>query len=379
MRQNKHRMKRHLSSRFKKKQIQTIQTESKKGLAVKLQPEKASKTEEKFFDYDHEEEFTAFELCQGASDSIQFLLSPLIPSKSICFLTGSSDCNKSTFLRQLAIAIAFGKNEFLGFNLNAKHKKVLLVITEDDKENISVDIKKTLGLLGSEENAKNISFIFTTENIPKKIKEFIAKNPVDTVIIDTWTDTFSGDINTSNKVRENLKIYRKIIQTNPCAVICLHHTGKRAEEKAPSKNSMLGSQGIEATARIVLEIRRLPENEYLRGLTVLKGNYTPDCYKDKTFKLEFDPDTFTLKNLTDVSQFQILDENSSSKNRGKYLKRNEIVNRLVEIKDQNKLSFEKARIELTKEFGEVELPGITQLKTWYWEHKWSPEEPKELK
>jgi len=315
------------------------------------------------------EEYTAWDLYQQAPAAISYLLAPLIPSRSLCFLTGGSDCNKSTFLRQLAISIALGHPEFLGFNLNARHKKVLLVITEDEAENISVYLKKTLSKLGLSECFKNIHFFFTTEDVPGKIKKFISINPVDAVIIDTWTDTYSGDINTSNKVRENLNIYRKIIQAHPCAIICLHHTGKRAEEKTPSKNSMMGSQGIEATARIVLELRRLPENELKRGLTVLKGNYTPDSYKDKIFELELDPDTFTLKNLTDIAQIQSLNEKASSQNRGRYVKRDEVLKRLIEEKDGKNLSFERARLLLAKEFGEAEVPGNTQLKSWYREYK----------
>ena len=47
-----------------------------------------------------------------------FLVENLIPRGVLCGLVGESDTGKSSFLRQLAVSLVYGDQNFLGFKLN---------------------------------------------------------------------------------------------------------------------------------------------------------------------------------------------------------------------------------------------------------------------
>jgi KaiC/GvpD/RAD55 family RecA-like ATPase len=223
----------------------------------------------------------------------------------IAVLAGSSDTGKSSILRQLAIAVVKGDDKFLGFKLNTTHKRAIYVSTEDDRVSIAhlLNRNKTLG-----ENSaflKNLDYVFNTENLVDKLDKSLNKKPVDLVIIDALTDLYGGDLNQSNKVRTFMNEYFNLADKHGCLFIFLHHTGKRTEELAPSKNNLLGSQGIEGKARQVIELRRDPQNNLYRHLCIVKGNYISDDRKTSSFKLEFKEDQ-TFENTGDRVPFEVL-------------------------------------------------------------------------
>jgi RecA-family ATPase len=70
------------------------------------------------------------------------LVDGLIPQTGLSCLTGRSDCNKSTLLRQLLFEIASGLETFLGFRMHSKYKRVVYISTEDDFKSIAALIRK---------------------------------------------------------------------------------------------------------------------------------------------------------------------------------------------------------------------------------------------
>ncbi|MCX5719237.1 MAG: AAA family ATPase, partial [Nitrospirae bacterium] len=135
---------------------------------------------------------------------------------------------------------------------------------------------------------KNLIFVFDTKNLLQKLENIIKANPVDLIIVDTFLDLFSGEMNQSNRIRSYLNNYHLLAKKYQCLVLMLHHTGKRTEDLYPSKNNLLGSQGFEAKMRLVLELRLDRESSEFRHLCILKGNYLPKEYKDSSYKLRFD-------------------------------------------------------------------------------------------
>ena len=57
----------------------------------------------------------------------KFLVDKLIPKASLTGFVGESDAGKSSFLRQLAVAMVYGDDEFLGFKINGGCNNVLYV------------------------------------------------------------------------------------------------------------------------------------------------------------------------------------------------------------------------------------------------------------
>lgn len=241
------------------------------------------------------------ELAAFIDVNVPYLWEGLIPQYGISFLTGASDCNKSTFLRQLALSIANGDEEFLGIKLNLRYQKVILVITEDLAVNVAALMNKQLQVFPDRAILDNITFVFPSSNVVKKLSELLSKERADTVILDTWTDTFTGDLNASNSVRASLHPYNELVRKYGCSILALHHEKKGSEDKNPSKDNMLGSMGIQAYARVVLQMRRDGSNSNKRLLTAVKGNYIQDCFKDQSLVLEVDEQTLTLTNTTDIA------------------------------------------------------------------------------
>ncbi|MFX1708102.1 AAA family ATPase [Chitinophaga sp. CC14] len=305
----------------------------------------------------YKDAYTARELFKMNIHEVPFLLDGLIPQTGLSCLTGSSDCNKSTFLRQLSLEIALGSENHLGFKLNTRHKKVIYISTEDDFAAISALIKKQYSKDRPEEILDNIYFVFSTESHIKRLGDILKSKKVDLVVLDTWTDLFSGDLNQSNKVRGSFEAYNELSRKYGCAFIFVHHQGKRTEDNSPSKNNLLGSQGIEAKMRAVVELRR--DIGSRRLLTITKGNYSKDSFKGKSFVLELQEDTMLFQRKDETVNFSVGYGFEGLKVK---FDKKAIIKKLLQLKSDG-LSFEKAHKKITENFENA--PGLTTLKTWF--------------
>lgn len=256
--------------------------------------------------------FTAFELIERGITEIPTLVSPLLPKVGLAALAGSSDTGKSTMLRQLALDVA-SSDTFIGFPIEAIHKKSLYVSTEDEENSIACILNQGQEFRKmKKELYKNVRFIFDTHNLLETLDFCLTEEPVDLVVIDAFTDLYHKSMNESNQMRTFLNDYSQLAQKHKCLVMFLHHTGKRTEKEAPSKHHLLGSQAFEAKMRLVLELRRDFIDPIKRHLCVVKGNYLPSEYKTESYVLYFG-DNMVFENTGDRVAFELLSkENNSS-------------------------------------------------------------------
>ena len=248
----------------------------------------------KLFKFDHEE--------------LPKLIEPIFPKVGIVSLVGSSDTGKSTFLRQLALSVALGFGDFIGYTINASNRNVIYISTEDDPASTSISLKKQIkGLYGgnqvSESSLNHLKFIFdfnlnedNDENLFNILENDLAETKVDLIIVDAFTDIFSGDINSSTKVREFLNYFSKLAKDNNCLILFLHHTGKRTDKYTASKDNVLGSQAFEAKMRVLIELKQYPNEDSKRTLTITKGNYISSQIKKQSKVLRFDEDKLLFFN-----------------------------------------------------------------------------------
>lgn len=203
----------------------------------------------------------------------------------ISLLVGASDTGKSMALRQLAICVA-GRMKFLGREWNGKTGKVIVVITEDDETATSFFLnRQNIDIEAPDEAFENIRYIFDTENIIEKLTSEMQRDPADIIILDALGDLFNGkDLNANNQVRAFLQQFSNLANRFSCPVVFLHHTSKRSEDLAPSKNNSIGSQGIEAKCRLVMELRLSAQGPDIRHLCIVKGNYISQ--RDKSASLD---------------------------------------------------------------------------------------------
>lgn len=239
---------------------------------------------------------TARTLLESEGSEILPLIEPLFPSVGIMAIVGVSDIGKSTLSRQLAFAVAYGDTHFIGYKINAIHHKAIYVTTEDDYGSIKRLLKIQYGIPEEIERTERLEFLFESDNLLNKIKNKISNEPVDLIIIDAFADIFTGQLNANNEVRGFLNSYRELALKHKCLIIFIHHNVKWSEYKEPSKNNSIGSQGFEAKMRLLIDFRKDPNNEDIRHLCIVKGNYLPAEQKSKSIALLFN-DRMLFENL----------------------------------------------------------------------------------
>lgn len=228
---------------------------------------------------------TASEILALGVIETPMLVENLLQQKGMACLTGSSDGGKS-FLGLFLGSILCGDNDnIFGYKINRTTGSVIVVCTEDSAEDICVRLTKFSKL--HKIDTDKLRFIFETSNLPTKLKSELKRKPADLVIMDTFGDLFSKNLNDSIAVRQFLKPYKELANDFNCLFLFNHHIGKGKENNAtPSKNDVLGSQGIESACRTVLMLRK--NNDGKRVLTVVKGNHISEEYKNKGIVLTFD-------------------------------------------------------------------------------------------
>ena len=219
---------------------------------------------------------------------VEYLVDKLIPRGTLCALVGESDTGKSSLLRQLAVSMVYGDEDFLGFKMKSSCNNVLYVSTEDGEMATSVWLNKYFGQEKSKDDIlSRLNFIFSTDGIISNLRDSVKKNCIDLIIVDSYADLFTGSMNNSNEVRSFLNQYDNLVNEFGTTVIFLHHTKKSSAGSRPNKNNILGSQGFEAKMRSVMMLTKDNDNKSHRHLCVVKNNYMPETNKSESFVLKF--------------------------------------------------------------------------------------------
>ncbi len=298
---------------------------------------------------------SAFELLARKTEEISKLWGHFIGSTNVHILTGSSDTGKSVWLRQLALAIIFRCEHFLGFKLNVKYGKVLFISLEDDDCDLQEYLRIRMGD-ARPTSLKNLQFIFDPKNVLATIKAELEKDKFDLVIVDPWSDIFTGNPNLFTDVRRSLNELREMSIKFNCPFLILHHSVKNSEKAEPDKNRLNGSQAIEAKARFVIELRNDPTNPNRKYLTILKANKVRYSVKEEALVLDFDEDRLWFKLLDKIGRKDV----SLHGTRRKY--DFEKFRDEVALLQKQGRSFIDIRNHLVDKHGEENVPGLTSLK-----------------
>lgn len=222
------------------------------------------------------------------TDILPTLIDPILQQTGIAALYGSSDTGKSALARQLVMAVCAGDETFLGFRINTEHRRAVYVSTEDDEMALSYLFRRQFKGTDHPSSAFRRSHVLLdTDNLFEDLDVLLHKHPADLVVIDTFADLFIGDSHRANEVRGFLKQYAELAKRHKLLVLFLHHTVKGAEDYAPSKNSIMGSQGFESRMRMTMELRNDLHAPEFKHLCITKGNYIASEFKQKSFVLHF--------------------------------------------------------------------------------------------
>lgn len=283
--------------------------------------------------------FSATELLKLSQTKLPCLWGEFLSSQGLAALTGSSDVGKTSFLRQLSLAIVQKKSDFLGFPLNAKHGRVIYFATEDNPISTKISLTKGIDNNTSYKDLDGLIYIFNDENPLKSIENELNIAKTDLVIIDAYGDIFDGQGNDITSVRGFLNKYHKLTLKHDTAILFLHHNGKRTEAIAPNKNSIIGSQGFEGKMRLVMDLRKL-EGSDKRYLHFTKGNNLSEKVKSKAIELSFDDNQqfHFIGNSSNINVTRKYDEEETAK----------IMSIAKPLKEKG-ISYDKILVELEKE------------------------------
>ena len=298
--------------------------------------------------------YSALVLLNKEKTEIDYLVDGLIPRYGLIVIAGSSDCGKSSLVRQLSTTIVTGQQYFLGMKIFAVNKRGLYISTEDDVNAVSFLLKKQLNSEIDKNDYDRLTYIFDTEDILKKVESELNKAKQDFVIVDTFTDLYSGNLNQSNEVRGFFNRYKKLADTHKTLFIFIHHNKKGSQHEGPSKENVLGSQGIEAKMRLVLDLRKDASNPEIRYLSVTKGNYLPEERKKEAMVLRFD-NNMLFHNTGDTILKESLDISMSANNSKNAMAKQ----KAIELKRTYNLSIRDITVKLNEEGFKVSKSTIS--------------------
>ena len=256
--------------------------------------------------------YTGEELLLRDCKEIPCLIEPILQQTGVACIAGSSDTGKSSFLRQLCIAVVTKQPDFLGFKINARYNSAIYVSTEDDDIMMPSLLTKQCDAYNLQPaEMRGLRLVFDTDDLLQRLETMLQETPVDLIVIDTFTDIYCDSMNETNKIRSFINDYSQLAVKHKCLVLFLHHCGKRTEElQEPSKHNLLGSQGFEAKMRVVLELRTDYKDRNLKHLCIVKGNYLPAEYKNESYVLFFN-DRQLFENTKNRVPFSQLKKDSS--------------------------------------------------------------------
>lgn len=298
--------------------------------------------------------FTTEELMNIKDDGVLWLVENLVPKVGLSGITGASDCGKSTIMRHMGISIAAGYNDFLGLSIDAVHKSIIYVCTEDTPPSTKMVV--TTQLQAMEVDTKvAIRWVFDTENVITILNKMLIDQKADAVIIDGWADTFHGNPNNLVDIRKNLNSYHRLALKHECAVIMLLHNSKRSEQFSPHKDNLCGSQAMEAKLRSLFELR-MGSNPDERILTIVKGNNVAQQVKETQMVLKLDGETRLFTNTGTTKALK-----GGPGNKGKQYDKELWISRMAEER-KGGVSFETGVASLKLKYPDEDVPGTTWFK-----------------
>lgn len=200
----------------------------------------------------------------------EWIVEKIIPTKSVCILTGKRGTMKTFMALLIGYSISTGSN-FLQ-KLECKKGSVIYL----DKENGIGIMKRRTNLLKKgmdlDENCE-IGFIcFSQLKIDKykdiqKIEEIIKKHNPTLLIIDTLRRSISFDENDAGEVSKLfVDTLRPLVEKYDLSILLIHHDRKSAGTMPDEMDEMRGSSDLANYADMILKMERKKGNVILKQL-----------------------------------------------------------------------------------------------------------------
>lgn len=179
-----------------------------------------------------------------AFEDIDWLVDELIPEQSVGMIFGASGTFKSFIAIDLVCHVAWGE-DFIGKEVR---KAPILYLASEGGAGIFRRFE-AWHVARELERGKNIHLVTTPliltlkeqlETLVEAIEDMSEKPAL--VIIDTLSQTFDGDENSSNDIASYIRSINTDIRSRfNCSVIIIHHTGHNAAERPRGSSAMIAN------------------------------------------------------------------------------------------------------------------------------------------
>lgn len=189
---------------------------------------------------------------------------------------GPPKSGKTIFCENLAISIALGRNEFMGYRLSSEPKKVLFIGLEEFFRNrIDRNIKQFSSLDNDEKELFKQNYMVIGQDYPREItteenweylSSTIKESEAEVVFIDSITRLNHGKIEDSKIAEEICLKLRNLTEDLGITLIAIHHTPKLNDAEI-SRDKIKGSSVFSQETEFAIGINRNQKNiRYMRNI-----------------------------------------------------------------------------------------------------------------
>jgi predicted transcriptional regulator len=219
---------------------------------------------------------------------VEWLVDNILPKGSLTMLSAPPKVGKSTFARQMAMAVATG-TPFLGKNVT--QGEVLLLAIEEPENNVRGAFRR-LGI--KDDTALHIHFGRIGPHVTDQLREVVLKKEPSLVIIDTVGRIRPDKLETNDYTSTEawLEPFLYLAHETATTVCLIYHTTKsgRSLTGHDALFAIMGSVGISATIDHLIGLTRKPDGSRT-VFTVGRYGETPETV------LAFEPGTERLTAL----------------------------------------------------------------------------------
>jgi RecA-family ATPase len=197
-------------------------------------------------------------------------------------IVGLSKTGKTTMAENLAVSIAVGKTEYLGFPISGIPKKVLFVNLEESyKIRTLRNIKQISKLTSSERALFNENYFSTPEDFPEfmnsdedwdKLRGYIIASEAEVIFIDSLSHMVKGQIETSDVCLKFVQKFRHYISNLNKTTIVIHHNVK-GNDKAITQDSIAGSRVVSQEFEYAIGLSNIHTESGGKYLCMLYNKY----------------------------------------------------------------------------------------------------------
>ena len=100
------------------------------------------------------------------------------------------------------MSVSAGLKTFLGMKLNVEHHSAIYVSTEDDETaNAYLIGRQNNDLNMDPASLRGLRFLFDSEDVVAELDQRLTVQPADLVVVDCFSDLYTGSMNEGNQVR----------------------------------------------------------------------------------------------------------------------------------------------------------------------------------